>query len=94
MDASRLAGWDRQLGVHSPPEGPSRRIGAEAAAEANDHFGGAIRAYTELGDNEGYVAILGASLASTMEKLDAIVGVNEALEGLHRQRRLDVGARA
>src|SRR5258708_8291622 len=52
------------------------------------------RVYTELGDNEGYVAIPGASLASTMERLDAIVSANEALEGFHKQRRADVGTRA
>jgi uncharacterized protein (DUF169 family) len=51
------------------------------------------RVYTELSDSEGYVAIPGASLASTMDKLDALVSANEALEGFHRQRRSDVGTR-
>jgi uncharacterized protein (DUF169 family) len=48
------------------------------------------RVYTELPDDEGYVAIPGGALESTMSKLDSIVRANDALEKLHRQRKADV----
>jgi hypothetical protein len=34
-----------------------------------------------------YVAIAGAALAGTMERLATIVTANETLEGFHRQRK-------
>jgi uncharacterized protein (DUF169 family) len=50
------------------------------------------RVYTDLPDDEGYVAIPASALESTMSKLDPILEANSALEQFHRQRKADVGA--
>lgn len=85
MNTSELEGWDRQLRtltngqaiavafVATPPEGVARHHGASP--------------YTGLADDQGYVAIAGAALAGTMERLATIVTANETLEGFHRQRK-------
>jgi len=44
------------------------------------------RVYTGAGENDAYVAIPGAKLASVEEKLAVIVRANEALERFHRAR--------
>ena len=48
------------------------------------------RVYTDLPDDEGYVAIPASALESTMSKLDPILEANVALEQFHRQRKVDV----
>jgi len=45
------------------------------------------RVYTSLGDEEMYVAIPGAALAKTAERLSVIVAANQALEAFHSERR-------
>jgi len=47
------------------------------------------RVYTDLADDQGYVAIPSRALADTMARLQAIVAANETLEGFHRQRRVE-----
>jgi len=47
------------------------------------------RVYTDLADDQGYVAIPGQALEGTMARLEAIVAANDTLEGFHRQRRVD-----
>lgn len=48
------------------------------------------RVYTQLKDDQGYVAIPGRSLAGTMAQLQTIRNANETLEGFHQQRRAEV----
>ena len=48
------------------------------------------RVYTDLPDDEGYVAIPASALESTMSNLDPILEANGALEQFHRQRKADV----
>jgi uncharacterized protein (DUF169 family) len=50
------------------------------------------RVYTEIRDDQSYLAIAGRSLAGTMEQLDVIVNANEALEGFHSKRRAELPA--
>jgi len=45
------------------------------------------RVYTELGDNEMYLAVPAKSLAALIDKLDTIVTANVELEKFHRQRK-------
>jgi len=44
------------------------------------------RVYTNLADDELYVTIPGASLATVLERLEVILGANAQLETYHRQR--------
>jgi uncharacterized protein (DUF169 family) len=48
------------------------------------------RVYTDLGDDELYVAIPGRSLAALVDALGTISAANAALETYHRQRRQDL----
>jgi len=45
------------------------------------------RVYTDLGDDELYVAILGRDLERMVEALETIVTANETLDAYHRGRR-------
>jgi uncharacterized protein (DUF169 family) len=48
------------------------------------------RVYTDLGDDELYVAIPGSALAAVVRELSTISAANEALATYHRQRRQDL----
>jgi uncharacterized protein (DUF169 family) len=48
------------------------------------------RIYTDLGDDELYVAIPGRALSAVVEALGTISAANAALEKYHRQRRQDL----
>ena len=45
------------------------------------------RVYTDLGDDELYVAIPGRALAPLLAELDTITAANTTLADYHRQRR-------
>jgi uncharacterized protein (DUF169 family) len=49
------------------------------------------RVYTELGDDELYLAVPGNVLERTLQKLDTIVTANVELEAFHRQRAATLG---
>jgi uncharacterized protein (DUF169 family) len=51
------------------------------------------RVYTDLGDDELYVAIPGRDLAPVVEALDTIVAANDTLAGYHRERRATLSTR-
>ena len=44
------------------------------------------RVYTELGDDELYLAVPGRAVAATLDKLETIVAANVELEKFHRER--------
>jgi uncharacterized protein (DUF169 family) len=44
------------------------------------------RVYTDLGDDELYLAIPGSSVGAVLEQIGAIIDANEALERFHRDR--------
>ena len=48
------------------------------------------RVYTDLGEDELYVAIPGRALAKLVDELDTITSANAALASYHRQRRQDL----
>ena len=50
------------------------------------------RVYTDLGDNELYLAVPGPVLEATLNKLEAILNANVALEAFHRERAARLGA--
>jgi uncharacterized protein (DUF169 family) len=45
------------------------------------------RVYTDLGDDELYVAVSGRDVARVVGSLTTIIGANDALAGDHRERR-------
>lgn len=45
------------------------------------------RVYTDLGDDELYVAVSGRDVARVVASLTTIIGANDALAGYHRERR-------
>ncbi len=49
------------------------------------------RVYTDLGDDELYLAVPGPVLDRVLEKLDTIVTANVELEKFHRQRKATLG---
>jgi uncharacterized protein (DUF169 family) len=49
------------------------------------------RVYTELGDNELYLAVPGRVLQATLQKLETILNANVALEAFHRERAERLG---
>ena len=50
------------------------------------------RVYTELGDNELYLAVPGHALQATLKRLETILNANVALEAFHRERAAKLGA--
>jgi len=50
------------------------------------------RVYTELGDDELYIAVPGAALGKLAEALDTIVAANAQLAAYHQQRRQELTA--
>ena len=52
----------------------------------------ATRVYTELGDNELYLAAPGHALQATLKRLETILNANVALEAFHRERAERLGA--
>ncbi len=45
------------------------------------------RVYTDLGDDELYVAVSGRDVTRVVGSLTTIIGANDALAGYHRERR-------
>jgi uncharacterized protein (DUF169 family) len=49
------------------------------------------RVYTEMGDDELYIALPGGQLTRVMEKLEAIINANRELEKYHRAKLATIG---
>jgi uncharacterized protein (DUF169 family) len=49
------------------------------------------RVYTDLDDNELYLAVPAAALGSMLDKLDTIITANRELEKFHRERKAALG---
>jgi hypothetical protein len=47
--------------------------------------------YTELGDDELYLAVPGRAIDALLSKLETILSANTALEAFHRERAVSLG---
>jgi uncharacterized protein (DUF169 family) len=91
VEAANLAGVDLASGLMGRPTCavlPAALQGGQVTASV-----GCIgnRVYTELGDDELYMAIPGAQLTRVVEKLATIAHANRELEAFHLARRSSAG---